>query len=103
MILLRTQKNTWLYDKLKFISGLLFTSLIFVVLWPIFLLIMLAIKLDSPGPVFYLAKAIGKDGRIFNMYKFRSMQMNADSSIHKAYVSKLIKGEIGKDEKPGTP
>lgn len=103
MILLRTQKNTWVYDKVKFISGLVLTSLIFVLLSPIFLLIMLAIKLDSPGPVFYRARAIGKNGKIFNMYKFRSMKMNADSSIHKAYVSRLIKGEIGRDENPGTP
>lgn len=40
--------------------------------------IALAIKLDSPGPVFYTAPRIGKNGRPFQMYKFRSMVVDAD-------------------------
>jgi len=45
---------------------------------PLFLLIAILIKLDSPGPVFYLARRIGKDGRPFKMYKFRTMVADAD-------------------------
>ena len=37
-----------------------------------------AIKLDSPGPVFYTQKRVGKDGEIFTIYKFRSMQYRAE-------------------------
>lgn len=40
--------------------------------------IALAIKLDSPGPIFYSATRIGKDGKPFPMYKFRSMVIDAD-------------------------
>ncbi|MCB9009063.1 MAG: sugar transferase [Ardenticatenaceae bacterium] len=41
-------------------------------------LIALAIKLDSPGPIIYKAARVGKNGRPFKMYKFRSMVVNAD-------------------------
>ena len=37
----------------------------------------IAIKLDDGGPIFYKAKRMGKDSKIFNMYKFRSMVVNA--------------------------
>ena len=43
----------------------------------IVLVVGLAIKLDDGGPVFYKAKRIGKDSKIFHMYKFRSMIVNA--------------------------
>ena len=103
MIRLCSQKNTWLFNKLKHGLDALITLPLFVLQLPLFLLIVLAIKLDSPGSAFYLAQAVGKDGKIFPMYKFRSMRTDAGSDIHKQYVTKLIKGEIGKedgDEKP---
>ncbi len=37
-----------------------------------------AVKLDSPGPVFYTSPRVGRDGRVFKMYKFRSMVADAD-------------------------
>ncbi len=49
-----------------------------VVLSPLFSAIAIAIKLDSPGPVFYRAQRVGKDGRLFRLYKFRSMVADAD-------------------------
>lgn len=50
-----------------------------VVLWPLMLVVALAIKLDSRGPVFYRAERIGLNGRPFAMLKFRSMVAGADS------------------------
>lgn len=47
--------------------------------WPLFLLIALLIKLDSPGPVFFRQERIGKDGRSFRIFKFRTMLDNAYS------------------------
>ncbi len=46
---------------------------------PLWLLIALLIKLDSPGPIFYVQERVGKGGKIFRMYKFRSMVVNAES------------------------
>jgi exopolysaccharide biosynthesis polyprenyl glycosylphosphotransferase len=45
---------------------------------PVLLLIAVAISLDSPGPILYRSQRIGKKGRNFNCYKFRTMVLNAD-------------------------
>ena len=45
---------------------------------PIFLVIAIAIKIDSPGPVFYNSLRVGKKGRRFTFYKFRTMVADAD-------------------------
>lgn len=53
-------------------------SLMLVALSPLFLAVALLIKRDDRGPVFYRASRVGKDGRDFRMYKFRTMVVNAD-------------------------
>ena len=98
MILLCSQKNSWLFSRVKRAVDILLTIPLFILLSPLFLLISLAIKLDSAGPVFYRPEAIGKDGMPFLMYKFRSMRVDSDHAIHKDYVSKLIKGEVVKED-----
>ena len=50
-----------------------------LVTWPILLAIAIAIKLDSKGPVFYKQTRIGRDGKPFQFYKFRSMVQDADA------------------------
>jgi|YNPMSStandDraft_2_1061718.scaffolds.fasta_scaffold00471_16 exopolysaccharide biosynthesis polyprenyl glycosylphosphotransferase len=47
---------------------------------PLLLLTALAIKLDSPGPVFYRQERVGKGGRVFTLYKFRSMRCDAEAA-----------------------
>jgi undecaprenyl-phosphate galactose phosphotransferase len=103
MIRLCSQKNTWLFSKVKQGVDALITIPLFILQLPLFLLISLAVKFDSRGPVFYKAKAVGKDGKVFPMFKFRSMRTDTDSDIHKQYVTKLIKGEIGNEEDDDKP
>jgi exopolysaccharide biosynthesis polyprenyl glycosylphosphotransferase len=56
------------------------TALMLLVLTlPLMLLTALAIRLDSPGPVFYRQERVGKDGRVFTLYKFRSMRVDAEA------------------------
>ena len=54
-------------------------SIAMVALLPLFLLIAIAIRLQNPGPVFYLGKRVGYKGNVFTCYKFRTMVANADS------------------------
>ena len=49
-----------------------------IVLSPLFLILAVWIKLDSPGPVFYRQVRVGRDNRDFRIFKFRSMRMGAD-------------------------
>src|ERR1700743_3269167 len=59
---------------------------------PLLLIIALAIKVSSKGPVFFKQKRIGHYGKSFTFLKFRSMHINNDSSAHKEYVANLIAG-----------
>ena len=49
-----------------------------LVIWPVLLLIALAIKIDDPGPVFYRQVRVGRGGKEFRIYKFRTMVVDAD-------------------------
>jgi len=70
---------------IKRIFDLTASLLILVVTWPLFILIWIAIKLDSPGPAVYRAERVGQNGRIFEMLKFRSMYVGAER--HQAEVT----------------
>ena len=60
-----------LFDVMASLAGL-------IVLSPLLLAVALWIKLDSPGPVFYRGKRAGRGGKPFEIFKFRSMVVNAD-------------------------
>lgn len=64
-----------------------------IVLAPIFLVIAIAIKLTSKGPVLFRQPRVGQHGASFTFLKFRSMHVNNDVSQHKEFVTKLIAGE----------
>ncbi len=67
------------YQRLmKRLFDLVIGLLALVVLSPFFLLIALLIWLDSPGPIFFLQKRVGENGRLFDMVKFRSMVVGAE-------------------------
>lgn len=54
-----------------------------ILLLPLFVLIGILIKIDSKGPIFFLQKRIGKNGKLFKLYKFRTMYLNADRELKK--------------------
>ncbi len=63
---------------LKRIMDFVLSTVLLVLLAPFFLLIALLIRLDSPGPVFFIQERVGKAGRVFRMMKIRTMRMGAD-------------------------
>lgn len=54
------------------------------------LVIMLAIKLGSPGPVFYRQERVGYRGRRFMVFKFRTMKVNVETQTHESYLERLM-------------
>ena len=68
-----------MYDFFKRCFDLLFAVLFLIVFSPVYLLTFIIIKIVSPGPAIYKAKRVGKDGKLFNCYKFRSMHVNKDA------------------------
>ena len=72
-------------------------SLISIVIsLPAIFIIGILIKLDNPGPVFYISKRYGRGGRMFNMYKFRSMVTNADRTLNELRHQNEADGPIFK-------
>ncbi len=57
---------------------IVFSFILLALLAPLFLVVGIAIKLTSPGPAFYVSDRIGKKGRVFRLWKFRTMKAGAD-------------------------
>ena len=66
---------------LKRTFDIIVSGIALLLISPLLLLIAIAIKIDSKGPVFYISKRAGTGYRIFNFYKFRSMRENADQIL----------------------
>ena len=74
---IRTHHPTEFFLKRMF--DLVISVFLIIVLFPLFIIISILIKLDSPGPVFFVQKRVGLKKRTFDLYKFRSMINEADS------------------------
>lgn len=70
-----------IYRGLKAIADFLIALVALIALSPLFLVVAIAIKLDSKGPVFFVQKRIGKNGKLFNCIKFRSMSIEAKHDV----------------------
>ena len=62
---------------LRFLDAL-FSFVGLIILSPILLILCFWVKVDSAGPIFYIQKRVGLNGKDFNLFKFRSMRVNAD-------------------------
>jgi len=62
----------------KRLFDLIVTTIVLLLIWPLLLLIVVLIKLDSPGPVIFKQLRAGENGKLFWMYKFRSMVADAE-------------------------
>ena len=71
------------YDVAKRFFDIVVSLCGLVILSPLFLITAVAIRLDSKGPAFYSQKRIGKNGKPFKMYKFRSMCVDAEQQLER--------------------
>lgn len=80
------------YLRVKRVVDLLFTMLILLPFCLIIVIVAAAIRLDSAGPVFFRQKRVGLNGSEFTIYKFRSMYVNNDTSLHREAIVKYMNG-----------
>lgn len=81
---------------IKRLVDIIFSSLILILLAPLFLITAILIKIDSQGPVFFSQSRVGKDGKPFPMFKFRSMLRNAEEMLNGIRDKSEVKGHIFK-------
>lgn len=71
---------------------------------PLMLAVAAAVALGSPGPVIFKQTRLGRGGRPFTFYKFRSMTTNADDGVHRQFVANLIQdGVAARASSTGAP
>ena len=86
---------------MKRMMDILGSVLALVVFSPVFMIIAVAIKATSRGPVFFQQRRVGQNGNSFVFLKFRSMYVNNDAAVHKEYVQRLIAGKADKQPSNG--
>ena len=77
------EKNRTIYDTIKRIFDFILSLLAIILLSPIFLIISIIVRIDSKGPAFYVQKRIGLNGKLFKIYKFRTMIVGADKKLRR--------------------
>ena len=79
-----------MYKVIKRLADLFFSVVLLVLGIIPGLIIAIIIKLDSPGPVFFKQKRYGKDMKVFEIYKFRTMKVNVPHNLPTRTQSDLI-------------
>lgn len=85
-----------LYEVIKRLIDVVCSFLGVLVLSPLFIIIAIIIKTTSKGPVFFSQKRVGKNGKEFEMYKFRSMVVNAEELKEKLAAQNEMSGPMFK-------
>ena len=92
--ILRRDSRYW---KVRRFHDVIFSLLALLVLWPVMLIVALVIVIDSPGasPIFAQTR-IGRDGKAFTFYKFRTMRLNAEAELHDLLQHNEMDGPVFK-------
>jgi lipopolysaccharide/colanic/teichoic acid biosynthesis glycosyltransferase len=96
------QRRIDIQEGIKRLLDILISVFGLLLLFPILIIIAVAIKIDSPGAIIYSHRRIGKDRGPFNLYKFRSMVCGGDDTDYLGYLNMLIDSEQ-KDNGNGLP
>lgn len=81
------------YERIKRLLDILLAATLLLVLAPLLLVIAVAIKLDSPGPVLFVQRRTGRYGKPFSFFKFRSMSYGEDhGKVHREFIRQYANG-----------
>ena len=73
-----------------------FAAALLIFLAPLMLAIALAVRVTSPGPILFSQRRVGRDGKVFSLYKFRSMRWRAtEPSRDEVAVARLLRADMG--------
>lgn len=89
-------KSQFVYHGIKRLFDIVAATCGIVVLSPLMIIIAILIKSEDHGPVFYKQVRVGKNGKTFKMYKFRSMFVNADKMLNKLREQNDVEGPMFK-------
>ena len=84
------------YEAIKRLIDIICSFVGILVLSPLFIIIAIIIKFTSKGPVFFSQKRVGRNGKEFDMYKFRSMVVNAEELKEKLAAQNEMSGPMFK-------
>ena len=91
-----------LYKPYYAVAKRIFDLTVCIVMAPFLIPLTLAaavlIRLDSPGPIFFVQERVGKGGRVFKMIKFRTMHHNIDRDAHRKFMKAFVNGQVGTPE-----
>jgi len=90
------QPRPAIYPYIKRWTDLVLSLLLLLLLSPVLTLIALAVVLDSPGPAIFCQKRIGRMGKQFTLFKFRSMYNGSDEDVHRKFAKGYINGNASK-------
>ncbi|MFG1523164.1 sugar transferase [Halobacteriovorax sp. ZH1_bin.1] len=80
-----------MYINFKSIIDFICGVILFLIFLPILTVVAIGVKLSSPGPIFFKQVRVGKNGKTFNMFKFRSMVVNNSSEFTTANDPRITK------------
>ena len=89
-------KSRFIYYSVKRVFDFLAATCGIIILSPLMLIIAILIKSEDHGPIFYKQVRVGKNGKTFKMYKFRSMFVNADKMLDKLKEQNDVDGPMFK-------
>lgn len=85
--------NRRIYRFAKRLLDLVVCAVVGLICLPVVFIIAIAIKLSSPGPVLFVQERVGKNGKVFRMYKFRTMRPGGDDAAERGYMQRFVRGE----------
>jgi len=81
------------YEMITAIYNRVLAAAVLVLLSPLWLAIALAIRLTSPGPALFRAPVVGRNGRVFQYYKFRTMHFGRDNGEHVRWIEEFVRND----------